>query len=100
MGPDRRAPFTSYTPLVSIGDELLDDGPALDSPAIVDRLPHSGRVGLDRVTPGLLSALTEARPQIEFVDAAMVLSAIAGPKSAAELAVLHKGSLLTEQAVT
>ncbi|MCU1458592.1 MAG: peptidase family protein [Actinomycetia bacterium] len=100
MAPDPRGPFTSYTPLVVVGDELLDDGPALDSPDVVDRLPASGRVGIDRVTPGLLTVLTEARPDVEFVDASMALGAIAGPKTPAELAVLHAGSLLTERAVT
>jgi Xaa-Pro dipeptidase len=100
MAPDHRAPFTSYTPLVTVGDDLLDDAPALDAPEVVDRLPRNGRVGLDRVTPGLLTVLTEARPNVEFVDASMALIGIAGPKSAVELAVLHEGSLLTEQAVT
>ncbi len=100
MGADHRAPFTSYTPLVVVGDELLDDGPALDSPAVVDRIPASGRIALDRVTPGLLTVLSDARPHVEFVDASMALAAINGPKSLAELAVLHEGSLLTEQAVT
>lgn len=90
--------------LLAVDGHVIAGAPPVGDPAVVelvlDRLPRRGRLAVDRLGLDALATLERARPHLEVVDAGPLVGRARGPKSPAELAVLHQGSLLTERAVS
>jgi Xaa-Pro aminopeptidase len=87
-GPD--ALVESAVPVVDA--RLVDD--------VMDRLPVTGRLAVDRLGLAALERMTELRPGLEVVDAGPFLAAARRHKDPAEVAAILEGNARAEAALS
>ncbi len=72
-------------PIVTVGPTVVDAAPPLVTPGFVgmllDELPSSGRVAIDRLSVDAWRRLRAARPELELVDAAKLLAHARNPRT-------------------
>jgi Xaa-Pro dipeptidase len=89
-------------PIVTVGPTVIDAAPPLVTPGFVgmllDELPPSGRVAIDRLSGDALRRLRAARPQLELVDAATLLAHARNPLDPLEIDVMADALARTEAA--
>jgi Xaa-Pro aminopeptidase len=90
-------------PIAAVGDHVLAPAPGPGDPrvvdAVLDHLPPRGRIAVDRLGLAALDRLAERRPQLEVVDAALLLGAAKTPKAPVEIATMTEGLHRTEAAL-
>lgn len=90
-------------PITAVGDDVMVDLPPRSDvrfvEALLERIPQSGRVGLDAIGIEAFRHLALARPDVQFVPVNNLMQAASQPMSEVECAVIREGQKLTEQAL-
>ena len=97
----------TYRPIVAAGspvDEVvIEAGVAVADPALVDEvvdlLPRSGRVAVDRLGPAAFEHLSRICPRVDVVDAGPLLATTRRHRDAAEVATILDGNARAEAAL-
>jgi Xaa-Pro aminopeptidase len=90
-------------PLVAAGDAIIESELPADAPEfveqVIDLLPRSGRLAVDRLGFAAAERLRKKRPDLELTDASMLLGAVQNPKDPAEVQTIIDGHHRTEAAL-
>jgi Xaa-Pro aminopeptidase len=88
------------SPIVAVGDTVISAAvPPTDARLIdevVDLLPITGTIAVDRLGPNALDRLAELRPRLTIQDAAMLLGAAKVPREPVEIDALVQAHQRTE----
>jgi len=89
-------------PTIQVGRTIVDAGPPVGSEAFVELLlellPDRGRVAIDRLGVANLTQLTAARPELDVVDAGILLARARTPLDRREIEVMTAALHRTEAA--
>ena len=91
------------SPIIAVGSAVLSAGLPPNDPRlidmVVDLLPHTGKVAVDRLGSDAYARLHELRPNLVVVDVAPLLVASNAPREAIEVDVITEGHHRTEAAL-